>query len=63
MEEEILGEEGKGSTEGWWCWDGELYWGEASGGGETIGVFGANEVENNHIGKPIVNPGNENVAI
>ena len=63
MEEEILGEEGEGSTKGWWCWDGELYLGEAFGWGGTIGVFGSNEVENNHIGKPIVNPGNDKVAI
>ena len=63
MEEEILGEEGKRSTEGWWCWDGELCWGEASSWGGTIWVFEANEVENNYTGKPMVNPGNDNVSI
>ena len=56
MEEDTSGEEGEIST---WCWcsyDGEF-------GFETIDALGITELENNHIGNPIVNPGKLNVAI
>jgi len=57
-EEEETGEEGVGSTLESTCR------GSNEGdGGTGVMTLGTTEVENNHMGKPMVNPGKDNVAI
>ena len=55
-EEDLIGEEGEGSTWGWCSW-GEVFVTEA------ITSFGITWVENNHTGNPIVRSGRLKVAI
>ena len=60
VEEEVkeIGEEGERSTlDSTWCYS-------SGGDGRTeIGAFGTTEVENNHTGKPTVNPRRDNIAM
>ena len=58
-EDAAIGEEGKGSTlESTWCCSGG-----GGGGGTIVITLETTEFENNHTGKPMVNPGKDNVAI
>ena len=57
-EEEETGEEGVGST-----LESSCHGSDEENGGTGVMTLGTTEVENNHTGKLMVNPGKDNVAI